>query len=1248
MKNAPQTSIFDNDVLVDYSGIDLSIRRFHCLANYQRIIATTRDKAEITGNSWEFPRLKDFEYGWHPDYNRKGEQIGYKFIIKIEIEDVNGRIYETIFTEFYNLKREPRTDPQIGYYRQGLASRYHGTKSRNWTPECLTVGEIISKLNEGYAIAPGYFVPPAGESRRSAAYCLHREFTLFDGDVWTPEHPAPEDLDGLLRRYPHLCDDFYWLGESISSRSPMKPELRTRLMRVLPTPIYKGEDFLWDTFIDSTVEKSPFVARGVGIDKVRLSFGNARPESEDRVLGGTVSFDTFAEMREVANKKQAKAVAVAKHNERKKLERKKRRERDNALKKELNRRGYDYDTDSQDPIWEFCEVNPASLLLEWNLATHLEGDSWHWHDSGPGRSFELTPDGVIKPFTNTMQNASPESDPTKPVQAHRFILYYLYQLDITREDDQRQLRCILADLGYGKHPDIYEAEQHKMQQTAKEERLTGKRTPPVKLTLQPEYTPDSEDLETLRRVNNDDVRNWAKRTQNTQTQHMLILANGAGTGKSTAAVMNLEHSVDISPTCELADEKYEKTLEAGKNAFRHRSRLYNIEAAEGHTPETVPLGLDKEMGEVPCAYPEICNALAQKKYRPVPTFCRTRCPRFEECKTIGYLAQWNLMRDHDFVFLSYEDDFFSDPRYRSHIDNIMGDHKAVKVLVLDEVDPASLPPKRGYVTEHLKQLITDFSDFKAGDLLTELVRETAIATTPNQWATAMKKVFDMFPAAILDDIDMQLQGLPVSVRFQVPETPDLDLNGNPLYRTVAHITYHNETRTCAVLPKDTHATIFETLRSADLDGWVSENILPDDGWLPDKDYPKLLKVDTFCQIGFGAMDTPEGVNKLPPRLGEHFTRDLRDFLESVNSETPACHEERDVNAHIGWTYYLRPEMNARRGIVISASGVEHIIRKLYAHRGIDIQVSAEKPPEWKSDCLLFMVSTGRYTPTQSLIKCDSTQNYKAIELRAMGRECLNIIAREAETLEDKKILVVGPKDFTDKGDLTHIPEVAKIFTMPNVQAINHHLAEGVNKYEDCDIGFMFIYEPRPDEFQRIASRLIRDKTLSFEREKVKVVKDGVIVGGIMRYVDPDVQAIFDKECEKRLMQAITRLRPMIHAGKRFYLFTCEPISGLPVKPIPCTIDDMKACQAKYGTLDKLEVYLQEKAERSVQEVAEQDRVSERTARRHTKAQRDVERAELVQLVLDLDAKEWTEVRISKKLNMEIGSVQYILKKHRVT
>ena len=130
--------------------------------------------------------------------------------------------------------------------------------------------------------------------------------------------------------------------------------------------------------------------------------------------------------------------------------------------------------------------------------------------------------------------------------------------------------------------------------------------------------------------------------------------------------------------------------------------------------------------------------------------------------------------------------------------------------------------------------------------------------------------------------------------------------------------------------------------------------------------------------------------------------------------------------------------------------------------------NAHKPLAWKEGNIIFQLSTGRYSPAQSLIEGDKEQNHKAIALRPRGKELLQIITTEAE--KGKPTLVVGPKDFTEEADLKHLPEIANLLAMPNVHVINHHHAEGVNQYDHCENAFIFLYEPRPDELKKIASR----------------------------------------------------------------------------------------------------------------------------------------------------------------------------------
>ena len=388
-------------------------------------------------------------------------------------------------------------------------------------------------------------------------------------------------------------------------------------MLMLPQPIYKGQSELWESAVDGIVTKYPFIARGVGVDKVRLSFGNARPECDNRVLGGVVSSETFSEWQQIASEKQAKAEALRLENERQKKERRERREKDNKLKTELVRRGHAVET-YIDPLVAFCEVDAAGLLVDLGLASHLSGNAWNWHDSSQGRSFKLSY-GIIKPFSHSMQSSSPESDSTKPVNAHRFILYYLHNLDMTRDSDKRDLRCRLADSGYGTHPDVYRQSKRREKVAAVKEGLISPlnlRSPAKPLPVEKERS--GRVIQTLEQNSKEIAKAFREKAR------VVGLRAGTGEGK-TEGVVSLAvdgEAVAMSlNTTPLAEQVHKRFHNAKTHAFLWRSRWF------GYTDKTqvslIPIReriRQLERGDVLCIKPHLCDRAPEKR-RACPCRC---------------------------------------------------------------------------------------------------------------------------------------------------------------------------------------------------------------------------------------------------------------------------------------------------------------------------------------------------------------------------------------------------------------------------------------------------------------------------------------------------------------------------------------------------------------------------------------------------------------------------------------------------
>lgn len=121
--------------------------------------------------------------------------------------------------------------------------------------------------------------------------------------------------------------------------------------------------------------------------------------------------------------------------------------------------------------------------------------------------------------------------------------------------------------------------------------------------------------------------------------------------------------------------------------------------------------------------------------------------------------------------------------------------------------------------------------------------------------------------------------------------------------------------------------------------WLS---LPDE-FRVNKEYVRFLSLNEFCEIGFGDKDSLAGIAELPARI-ENLVSDLQDFLEISTTSDPAC-QKTDK----GWEFYLKPTMNARRGVMISASDTEKEIQALYDDSDIEIEVIDGAPPEWKPE-----------------------------------------------------------------------------------------------------------------------------------------------------------------------------------------------------------------------------------------------------------------------------------------------------------
>ena len=543
------------------------------------------------------------------------------------------------------------------------------------------------------------------------------------------------------------------------------------------------------------------------------------------------------------------------------------------------------------------------------------------------------------------------------------------------------------------------------------------------------------------------------------------------------------------------------------------------------------------------------------------------------CESDGYLSQEKIERSLDQVFYSWDEALFSDRIHRERVQRLTEDGK---LLVCDEAVPSNLPMSRWLSISELAVLIERWRFIEQSDLylfLKKLNGDLANATTSESFFDAI------LPVANLPDDSFQkwnslLGLLPIAVILEDDGVASVEWDSKVSRRVDATKIFDDDT------PIEKHRL-----------------------------YWKYVSLWTLIELGltdFGNI----------PKVYSNLLMDLRDFIATSRREVAPCHREKDE-----WRFYLPPGLNADRGVILCASDVADHASAVYDGTGIDVKTLTGKPPQWKSGSRFYQVSTGRYSLWQGLLN-------KKKEFKPQAKRMVNLIEQTADA--GVKCLVVAPIAFIQAAGTKKLRE------HPNVTLINHHHAEGRNDYQDCDIVFVFHYEPRPDVIEAQAKRIYRNATdLSFARELIEISKDGVSLQR-ERYVDPRVQAVFDRECSARLMQSILRLRQHINENKIAVVFTSEPIGGLPITPVSFTLKDVERYFETGGNWAGLEAFL---AETDVKKVAERDDVSESTAYRNTKSARDAYIADLKQDALYFYAQGKSYREIAAALNKAPNTIK---------
>lgn len=599
--------------------------------------------------------------------------------------------------------------------------------AQNWGLRIGTLSNLYQRLLDGYSVSYA-LCDRYGQYIRRGPLWYAADGIIIDCDEFrTPEKPdRPEPVysrDAFFEQYPQLLEYASFLMPSTRSLLEGKP---FKARAVIPFPETVTDKRLFHAIGDYLCALFGFLPKNVTKNPIAVAFG-AKHQSLYAWRGdGIFPSDVLQRIKQQVIDKEKQRKREAEEREKIRLQREQGRLKNAELREELKARGFEVSgSEMQESISTFIKtVDPVAEMQKLGWLTHNHGDEYHWVGSSVGRSCEIV-EGKIKIFSGTMAAASPDNA-NEPVNAHRFLLYNLYELDITKDSDKRALRCRLADDGYGTHPDVWEAEQERLRSTAVAEGLLDAAdiTPqkPVKLSFE---GISAELVESL-----DEAESFIKEVFEKDTSGKIFgLRVDTGTGKTELAiVLQGARPILLTGSHALGQEIYNRCLLSGRAAFLYRGVMHN---PDGEFP-----------AESPCITPVLFESIRSKGANPYQHACGI-CDLKMTCESYGYLSQRKQLQDPNTLMILAIPQLFIDPVYRPFLkeilkltadDLVLVDDASIENLFLDEEIPL----------ERFRQLAIDWAGEPLGDFAIEIA--TALATLEGETLIARIQ-------AIVTDVD---------------------------------------------------------------------------------------------------------------------------------------------------------------------------------------------------------------------------------------------------------------------------------------------------------------------------------------------------------------------------------------------------------------------------------------------------------------------------------------------------------------
>lgn len=1161
--------------------LDILDQKINVSVNRIRPIKTLEDKAWALGYSFEVP--KGFKEGWKIIKKKTVEYWAYYKLIDLEDFDGTKKI---ISVRYYENKGDTleRPAPQSHY---GLtlkygASDFHGTESINYNPELLSPRDIRHEFSIGNTIAPGLFDPTRctkKKSYRSQEALVHVPFINFDGDEWDDLGKKYDSYEEFLIDYPDVESDFFYIGESISSRSPAKPWLNLRLGLLFPEPFPNDPDNgyeptkFYEQLALHYVQKYPFIATAVAVDTVRLSFGNGRSDVVHEVYPNVMPIDLYEDLKDRGRQQKVKEEKSLFTIEQRRKERKEKSEKRQATEKKLiEERAIEpppYDYYGTNPLTVFlATVNPRQKLIERQEIFHAFDDYYAWHDTSSVWSLKFNGDYLILPFSNTL-NAKylpPKARKNWPINAHRFLIWQMYKIDYTKcsfKEMDRLLRLLAAD-GYGIYtdPSVIRDRESEINRVARELGLNVPDAFRPVARIEEDETAVKELQETLTTLesNQESITDFLK-----TVAKLMVLKAETGAGKTELVLRDKIKKIFVVPTIQLAEEIKIRGTNLKRRPVIWRARDWKFEVLQDipTLEERAKVYLDEDTPcEAMCIQPDMCQEVTDKGGKVQTIVCQGSCPVGPDyCR---YIGQRKIHKGTDISIIPMLD-MLLDQNLHAFANEIFLGRRVGKgeeselvmrkdrIVIVDEVSASDLYMERTLTRDQLIAVINRWSGELASEFCGKLLDSF---DDPESW----RDIVEALTKEEVETINDQLRRWRLKVTNVRPcpyrpwdyivnaeETGDLDI----------HVYRHRDD------PKVTHKRRNMTL----VEEKAQQVTVPPDKY---KDGCIIITLKEAIHGNFIGKENEryldpsdfKNIPRMEPEEGRTLLSDLRDFFNHYK-QLPYRLNRMDDESVYSINFYCPPYLSSLlyKMIMMSATlNRQHMIRA-FPQEGVAFRETSPTPFQEGSE--LYQIDSGKYS-VNSLLK------HKDADFSKTGKRMIKQIEEKIKKDPENQYAIITSKRIIDRKQ-EDWDQIENINTLSHYGATEglDHIFKGINRFI-----ILGSYEIPPPEV------LLRAKILNGQDEdplSEERVQDDL---GNYSYKDPRMQEAHDDITKAAITQSIGRARLNRHEDHKVYLFTSHKIGNYTDRAIffdltdleqSNTFDDLKNIASNYRSEQKNQV-----------------------------------------------------------------------------